>query len=122
MGPNQANRLEEYKMSVKQVADPLDLSLLRFLKEFYETKSDDNAKLNDPQNVKQIFSIVLYEHCSSQADFIFGRSFFSQPLSQDRYGSRDLGLGKAVWREFSSCLVFTKGRNQLLMNLDGKLQ
>jgi len=45
MGPNQANHLEEYKMSIKQVADPLDLSLLRFLKEFYETKSDDNIRL-----------------------------------------------------------------------------
>jgi hypothetical protein len=69
-----------------------------------------------------MLSIVLHENCSSLADFIFARLFFSQPLPQDRYGSWDLGLGKAVWRGFYSCLVFTKGRHQLLMNLDGKLQ
>jgi hypothetical protein len=122
MGPNRNNRQVEHKISVKQVGDPVDLSLLRSLKQIYETKSDDNVNLEDLQSIQQTLSVVLHEHCSSRAEFIFGRSFFSQPVSDDRYGNWDLGLGKALWRGFYSCLIFSKGRHQLLMNLDGKIR
>jgi hypothetical protein len=121
-GPNRAHRQEEYDISIKQVGNPLNLSLLRSLKELSETKSDDNIKFNDLQSVKQMLSVVLHEHCSSQADFIFNRSYFSQPAVEDRFGNWDLGLGKAIWRGFYSCLMFSKGTHQLLMNLDSKIQ
>lgn len=121
-GPNRAHRQEEYDISIKQVGNPLDLSLLRSLKELSEMKSDDNIKFNDLQSVKQMLSVVLHEHCSSQADFIFNRSYFSQPVVEDRFGNWDLGLGKAVWRGFYSCLMFSKGTHQLFMNLDSKIQ
>jgi len=120
-GPNRAHRQEEYEICIKQVGNPVDLSLLRSLKEFSETKSDDNIELNDLQSVKQMLSVVLHEHCSSQAEFIFNRSFYSQPAVEDRFGNWDLGLGKAAWRGFYSCLIFSKGAHQLLMNLDGEI-
>jgi len=121
-GPNRAHREEKYEISIKQVGNPVDLSLLRSLKEFFETKSDVNIKLNELQRIKQMLSVVLHEHCSSQADFIFNRSYFSQPTLDERFGNWDLGLGKAVWRGFYSSLVFAKGTHQLLINLDGKIQ
>jgi hypothetical protein len=122
MGPNRANRQEEYKFSIKRVGNPIDLSLLRSLKEFYSTENGDNVTSNSLQNIKKVVSIVSHEHCSSNAEHIYNRSFFSQPVSEDRYGCWDLGLGKALWRGFYSCLVFAKGSYQLLMNLDGKYE
>jgi hypothetical protein len=119
-GSNRANCLVKYKISIKHVGHPVDLNLLRTLKEFDKPKSDANINLDDLQNIKRILSIVLHQNCSSQADFIFNRSFFSLSPSQDRHGSWDLGLGKAMWRGFYSCLVFAKGNYKLLMNLDSK--
>jgi hypothetical protein len=92
--------LEDYKISIKQVGDPIDLSLLRSPINFYENKSDLGVKPNDLQKIRQMLSMVLHEYCSSQADFISNRSFFSLSLLQDRHGSWDLGLGKAMWRGF----------------------
>lgn len=121
-GPNRFDRLETYDVFIKQVGDPIDLSFLRVLKDLFQTQSDDNIRLNDLQNAKQMLSIALHENCSSQADFIFNRSFFSRSLASDRHGGWDLGLGKAMWRGFYSCLVFANGAHQLLMNLDSKNQ
>jgi hypothetical protein len=122
MGPNRANRQEEYQIFIKRVGDPIDLASLHSLKEFYETENDDNITFNELPNIKKVVSIVSHEHCSSNAEHIYNRSFFSQPVLEDRYGYWDLGLGKALWRGFYSCLVFAKGNYQLLMNLDGKFQ
>lgn len=102
------------------MAGPIDLSVLRIIHEFYRS-NDGNISLDDLERIKQMLSVALHENCSSQADFIFNRSFFSQPLPQDRHNNWDLGLGNAIWRGFYSCLIFTKGTHQLLMNLDGKL-
>jgi hypothetical protein len=121
-GPNRFDRLETYDVFIKQVGDPIDLSILRVLKDIFQTQSNDNIRSNELQRAKQMLSIVLHENCSSQADFIFNRLFFSRPLASDRYGSWDLGLGKAVWRGFYSCLIFANGAHQLLMNLDSKSQ
>lgn len=119
-GPNRNGRQEAYEVYVKQVGRPIDLRFLSVLEDFYQAQSDDNIDLNELQSTKQMLSIALHENCSSNADFIFNRSFFSRSLATDRYGSWDLGLGKAVWRGFYSCLVFGKGMYQLMMNLDGK--
>ena len=120
-GPNRYGRQEAYNVFVKQVGNPIDLRVLSVLEDFTQTQSDDNIHLNELQSIKQMLSIALHEHCSSNADFIYNRSFFSRSLVTDQYGSWDLGLGKAVWRGFYSCLVFGKGMYQMLMNLDGKM-
>jgi hypothetical protein len=120
VGPNRANRQEEYQVSIKHVGSPIDLALLPLLKELYQMENNNNITLNTLQNIKQFVSIVLHERCSSHADFIYNRSFFAQPVSPDKHGDWDLGLGTALWRGFYSCLVFAKGTHQLLMNLDCK--
>jgi hypothetical protein len=122
MGPNRANRYVEYQVSIKLVGNPIDLRSLCSFEGMYESKSNTNIESDDLQHIKQVLSIALHEHCSSQADYIYNRTFFTQPVLQNRYSHWDLGLGKAAWRGFYSCLVFTKGRHQLLMNLDGKYQ
>ncbi|CAF4212234.1 unnamed protein product, partial [Rotaria sordida] len=78
-----------------------------------------NYTPEDLQDIKQILSIALHEHCSSHAAFICNRSFFA-PTKDGEHGVWDLGLGKALWCGFYSCLVFAKGTHQLLMNLDVK--
>lgn len=83
----------------------------------YESTNSSNYITENISNIKQILSIALHEHCSSQATSIYNRSFFA-PTLKEQYGEWDLGLGKALWRGFYSCLVFSKGRHQLLMNLD----
>ena len=119
MGPNRANRQVPYQVTVLQSNEPLDLSLLGNLEELYRATNESNERLEQLQSVKQVLSIALHEHCSSHAEFICNRSFFVNPTN-DRYGMWDLGLGKALWRGFYSCLVFAKGSHQLLMNLDGE--
>ncbi|CAF3918070.1 unnamed protein product [Rotaria sordida] len=118
MAPNRINHQEEYQISIKRVGNPIDLSLLRSLDEFYNTKTNSNINVNDVQIIQQILSIVLHENCSSNATYIYNRSFFAQPILENKHGHWDLGLGKALWRGFYSCLVFTNGTNRLLMNLD----
>ena len=120
-GPNRNNILGEYDVTVKKVGNPIDLACLGALKDFSQAQNDDNINIDELQSIKQMLSIALHEHCSSNADFIVNRSFFSRSVATDRYGSWDLGLGKAIWRGFYSCLVFGKGEYQLLMNLDGKI-
>jgi hypothetical protein len=120
MAPNRADCLEEYKVSIKQVGNPIDLHLLRSLREFYESGNNNDINSKDIHSIKQVLSLALHENCSSRADFIYNRSFFSQPASENAHDCWDLGLGKALWRGFYSCLVFSKGHHQLLMNLDGK--
>ncbi|CAF3586663.1 unnamed protein product [Rotaria sp. Silwood1] len=120
MAPNRFNRQEEYQISITRVGNPIDLSLLRSLDEFYNTKNDSNINVNDIKVLQQMLSIVLHENCSSNAAYIYNRSFFAQPILENKHGYWDLGLGKALWRGFYSCLVFTNGTNRLLMNLDGK--
>jgi len=122
MAPNRSNRLVEYQVSIKQAGNPINLSLLRSVKEIYGTDSDHNIHINDLHYIRQMLSIVLHEHCSSQADYIYNRTFFTQPVLQNKYSHWDLGLGKAAWRGFYSCLVFANGSHQLLMNLDCKYQ
>lgn len=119
-GPNRENIMGEYDVFVRKVGNPIDLACLRALKDFSQAQSDDNININELESIKQMLSIALHEHCSSNADFIVNRSFFSRQLATNRFGSWDLGLGKAIWRGFYSCLVFGKGEYQLLMNLDGK--
>lgn len=119
MGPNRANRQVPYQVTVLQSNEPLDLSVLQNLEEMYRTTNESNERLEQLQSIKQVLSIALHEHCLSQAEFIYNRTFFALP-TDDRHGNWDLGLGKALWRGFYSCLVFTKGSHQLLMNLDGE--
>ena len=104
---------------MQRVGTPVDLALIRNLDELFDPSSLTNERIEDLQEVKQVLSVALHEHCSSQASFVFTRSFFTP--STDGHGCEwDLGLGKAVWRGFYSCLVFSKGKHQLLMNLDGE--
>lgn len=119
-GPSQYDGLEQYEVSVKLTGDPIDLSVLSILTDCSQPQNNSRIDLTRLHHVKQVLSVILHEHCSSHADFIFNRSFFSRPVATDRYGNWDLGLGKAVWPGFYSCLVLTKGKHQLLMNLDGK--
>ncbi|CAF1368534.1 unnamed protein product, partial [Adineta ricciae] len=118
-GPNRSNRQEPHKVVVQRVGIPVDLALIRNLNELFDPSSLTNERIEDLQEVKQVLSVALHEHCSSQASFVFTRSFFTP--STDGHGCEwDLGLGKAAWRGFYSCLVFSKGKHQLLMNLDVK--
>ena len=107
-------------MIVQRVGKPVDLSLIRNLRELLDSTALSNDRVEDLQEVKQVLSIALHEHCSSNAEFIYNRSFFA-PAVEGKYGEWDLGLGKAMWRGFYSCLVFARGTHQLLMNLDGEL-
>jgi hypothetical protein len=118
MGPNRSNRQEPHTVIVERVGNPVDLALIQDLNQFFDTPNASNNKPEDLQNLKQVLSIALHEHCLSHAAFIYNRSFFS-PLPEGQHGEWDLGLGKAMWRGFYSCLVFSKGTHQLLMNLDG---
>ncbi|CAF1451736.1 unnamed protein product [Rotaria magnacalcarata] len=115
---NRVNCLEDYEICVKRVGDPIDLSLLNPLRTFHQMENDSNINFNYIQKIKQIFSIVLHENCSSHATYIYNRSFFTQPTLENEHGYWDLGLGKASWRGFYSCLVLANGTHQLLMNLD----
>ncbi|CAF0807946.1 unnamed protein product [Rotaria sp. Silwood1] len=118
-GPNRSNRQEPHKVIVRKAGNPVDLALIQNTNQFFDTDNLSNYTPEDLQNIKQILSIALHEHCSSHATFIYNRCFFS--LTKDgHYGEWDLGLGKALWRGFYSCLVFAKGTHQLLMNLDIK--
>ena len=120
MGPNRVNHQVEYQISIKQVGHPVDMSSLRYLTELYQMRNDNNIKLDDLQNITQVLSVVFHESCSSNADFIYNRLFYPRPILENKHGHWDLGLGRALWRGFYSCLVFAKGEHQLLMNLDGK--
>jgi hypothetical protein len=121
MGPNRSNRQEPHKVIIQRVGQPVDLSLIRNLPELFDPTKISNDRLEDLQDIKQVLSIALHEHCSSHAEFIYNRSFFTPPI-EGQHGAWDLGLGKAMWRGFYSCLVFSKGTHQLLMNLDGKFR
>jgi len=103
---------------VQRVGNPVDLALLQNLNQLFDAANQSNDKIEDLQNIKQVLSIALHEHCSSHAEFFYGRSFYS-PSIGGQHGDWDLGEGKAMWRGFYSCLVFGKGKYQLLMNLDG---
>ncbi|CAM4972896.1 unnamed protein product [Rotaria socialis] len=115
---NKVNRLEEYEVCIKRVGDPIDFSLLNSLKTFHQMENNSNINYNDVKKIKQIFSIVLHENCSSLATYIYNRSFFTQLPLKNEHGYWDLGFGKASWRGFYSCLVLANGTHQLLMNLD----
>ncbi|CAF1302297.1 unnamed protein product [Adineta steineri] len=117
MGINRANRSEEYNISVKRVGNAIDLASLASFKEIYEPSTENNLNIDDLQNIRQVLSIALHEHCSSTADYIYNRTFFRNP-SPKTLGYWDLGLGKATWRGFYSCLLFTNGSQRLFMNLD----
>ncbi len=106
-------------MIVQRVGTPVDLSMIQNLNQLFDTANELSERLEDLQNIKQVLSIALHEHCSSHAAFVTNRTFYS-PTAEGQYGDWDLGAGKAMWRGFYSCLVFGKGRYQLLMNLDGK--
>lgn len=121
-GFDQQDRRVEYGISIKRVRNPIDLSLIRSAKQLYENNVNNNSNisLDDLQSIRHILAVVLHEKCSSEADFIFSRSFFSQPTSPNSYGGWDLGLGKAAWSGFYSCPVVTKDSYPLSVNLDGK--
>ncbi len=121
MGPNRYNRQEPHKVIVQRVGTPVDLALIQNLNQFFDAANESNDRLEELQDIKQVLSIALHEHCSSHAAFIYNRTFYA-PVVEGRYGDWDFGLGRAMWRGFYSCLVFGKGRYQLLMNLDGKYQ
>ncbi|UJR36677.1 hypothetical protein I4U23_029394 [Adineta vaga] len=110
---------EPHKVIVQRVGSPVDLSLIANLNELFDPASLTNDRMEDLQQVKQVLSIALHEYCSSNAAFIYNRSFFASS-ADGRQSEWDLGLGKAMWRGFYSCLVFSKGKHQLLMNLDGE--
>lgn len=121
MGPNRSNKQEPHSVIVQRVGQPVDLSLLQGIRHIFDDPKTSNTSLENLQDIKQVLSIALHEHCSSHAAFIYNRTFYP-PLEQEQYGSWDLGSGKALWRGFYSCLVFSKGRHELLMNLDGEYQ
>ena len=121
MGPNRSNQQEPHKVIVQRVGMPVDLSLIQNLNQRFDTANESNDRPEELLDMKQVLSIALHEHCSSHAEFIYNRSFFA-PAIEGQFGEWDLGLGKAMWRGFYSCLVFAKGTHQLLMNLDGKFQ
>ena len=123
-GPNRQCRIVDYHISIKQVRSPIDLSLLRSVKQLYANNvnnDNNNIDLNALQSIRQILAIVIHEKCSSEADFIFSRSFFSQPSPADRYSGWDLGLGTAAWSGFYSCPVITNGSYSISINLDSKI-
>ncbi|CAF3953958.1 unnamed protein product [Rotaria sp. Silwood2] len=118
-GPNRSNRQELHKVIVRKAGCPVDLAVIQNTKEIFDTENLTNYTPESLQNIKQILSIVLHEHCSNHATFIYNRCFFSS-TTDGSHGEWDLGLGKALWRGFYSCLVFAKGKHKLLMNLDVK--
>ncbi|CAF0732947.1 unnamed protein product [Adineta steineri] len=118
-GPNRSNKQEQHTVIVQRVGRPVDLSLLGNLDELFHPEALSNDNIQDLKEVRNVLSIVLHEHCSSHAAFIYDRSFFS-PTIAGQHGEWDLGSGKALWRGFYSCLVFAKGTHHLLMNLDVK--
>ncbi|CAF2999218.1 unnamed protein product [Rotaria sp. Silwood2] len=122
MAPNTAHRQEEYQIVIKQVGNPIDLNLLCCLNELYRTDNNSNINLNDVRIIHQMLSIVLHQYWSSNATHIYNRSYFVQPTLNNQYGYWDLGLGKAAWRGFYSCLVLANGTHRLLMDLGGKRQ
>ena len=107
---------------MKRVGDVIDLKTLAMLEEVHQPRHDTNLAPVQLHSIKQVLSIATHERCSSDADFIYNRTFFREPAVHDRHGHWELGLGKALWRGFYSCLVFSKGTHQLLMNLDSKFQ
>jgi hypothetical protein len=119
MGPNRSNKQEPHKVIVQRVGNPVDLALIKDLNERFDTITGSNDKPEELQSIKQVLSIALHEHCLSHVEFVYTRSFFT-PAMEKQNGEWDLGLGKAMWRGFYSCLVFAKGTHQLLINLDGK--
>jgi hypothetical protein len=119
MGPNRSNKQELHTVIVQRVGNPVDLSMLQNLNQLFDMANQSNDKLEELQNIKQVLSIALHEHCSSHAAFTYTRSFYT-PTIEGQHGEWDLGYGKAMWRGFYSCLVFARGKHQLLMNLDGK--
>jgi len=104
---------------VQRVGAPVDLSLIQNMQQIFQDPRTSNIDIEQLQDIKQVLSIALHEHCSSHADFIYNRTFYLLD-SENTRGAFDLGVGKAMWRGFYSCLVFSKGRQELLMNLDGK--
>lgn len=110
-----------HTIAIQRVGAPVDLSLIHDLRQIYNEPKTSNIELEQLQDIKQVLSIALHEHCSSHATFVYGRAFFSLDR-QNTYGVFDLGMGKAMWRGFYSCLVFSKGRHELLMNLDGEFE
>ncbi|CAF4340358.1 unnamed protein product [Rotaria sp. Silwood2] len=118
-GPNRSNRQELHKVIVRKAGCPVDLAVIQNTKEIFDTENLTNYTPESLQNIKQILSIVLHEHSSNHATFIYNGCFFSS-TTDGCHGEWDLGLGKALWRGFYSCLVFAKGKHKLLMNLDVK--
>ncbi|CAM4770677.1 unnamed protein product, partial [Rotaria magnacalcarata] len=115
--PNRSNRLVSHKVIVRRAGEPIDLALIQNFDEIIHTENRSNDTPQDLVPIKQILSIALHENCSSHATAIYDRSFFAATTAE-QHGEWDLGLGKALWRGFYSCLVFSKGAHQLLMNLD----
>ncbi|CAF4017218.1 unnamed protein product, partial [Rotaria sp. Silwood1] len=116
--PNRFGRQEEHEILIKLVGKPVDLSLLNFLDEFQQTGNNNYLNHDDLKRIKHILSVVLHEQCSSNATYICNRLFFAQPTLDNKYGDWDLGLGKALWRGFYSCLLIGKSNCQLVINLD----
>ncbi|UJR09387.1 hypothetical protein I4U23_013630 [Adineta vaga] len=116
--PNRADRYDEYQFSIKQAGNPTNLNLLKLLENYSTFKDISDDDKNNLRYIQQMLSLVLHEYCSSNADFICNRTFFRQPTTEDAHTYWDLGMGKAAWRGFYSCLVFANGTHQLLMNLD----
>ncbi|CAF3439875.1 unnamed protein product [Rotaria socialis] len=115
--PNRSNRLVTHKVIVRRAGEPIDLALIQNFDEILHTENRLNNTPQDLDIIKQILSIALHENCSFHATAIYDRLFFAQ-TTPEQHGEWDLGLGKALWRGFYSCLVFSKGAHHLLMNLD----
>ncbi|CAF0788505.1 unnamed protein product [Adineta ricciae] len=116
--PNSAGRYEDYQCSIKQAGRPTDLDLLKSLKQFYVSNDTLEDTKNQLKYIQQIFSLVIHAYSSGDSGFIYNRTYFKEPTLSNGQHHWDLGLGKAVWRGFYSCLVFANGTHQLLMNLD----
>ncbi|CAF1158155.1 unnamed protein product, partial [Didymodactylos carnosus] len=98
------DKKENFKFIIHLTDEPIDFAELAL-----QEKSENFERL------KQVLSIVLHEQCSSTALFASKRAFYSIPTVGNAF---DLGEGKALWRGFYSCLMFSKGNHKLLVNLD----
>src|SRR4051794_17061408 len=85
VGPSRSNRPEPHTVIVKRVGEPVNLALLQNLDQLFNTINESNDRLEDLQDIKQVLSIALHEHCSSHAAFMYNRSFYA-PIIEGQHG------------------------------------
>ena len=109
MGPNRSNKQEPHTVTIQRVGLPVDLSLTQNLNTLFESANTSNIRLEELQDIKQVLSIALHEHCSSHAAFVYNRSFYS-PSNQGQHGEMGSWFRKSTvaWFLFMSCFFQRK--------------